>query len=170
MPENLTPDDKKKDDELARFADQVIGGGRPEVPEMDGKDQEMAELMQTVARVERAMSAERPDPAMARRIRANLLKEWEISGPTAERSSFWGRLWRGQGSWSSARQRQIAGLVMATAVVALVLFSYVLLSSGGLTGSQTTGSAGLQPVSAALIVGGLAVLSVILWWLGHPRQ
>lgn len=170
MPESLKPNEQTQDDELARFADQLIGGERPEVPEMEGKNHELAELMQTVVQLERALSTERPDPAMTRRIRANLLKEWEVSGPTAEQGSFWKRLWLGRDAWSSARQRQLTGLVMAIAVVALALFGYALLLPTGPTGPGTATAGGLKPVSWALIVGGLAVLSGVLLWLNRPRQ
>jgi len=171
MPENLNPNETTNyDDELARFADRVIGGEQPEVPEMDGKDQELAQLMSTVVSLGRAMSADQPDPVMTRRIRANLLAEWERSGPAAEQGSFWERLRLGRKGWSSAQQRQVTSLVMAIGMVTLAIFAYALLGPGGITGSLTGSTGGMEPVNTALIVGGLVVLAGVIWWLSRPHR
>jgi len=165
MPENMNPNEQKHyDDELARFADRVISGERPDVPEMAGNNQELAELMETVVSLERVIGSERPDPAMAKRIKANLMKEWEMSGPAAERDSFWKRLWSAGGA---APQRQLTGLVTAVGVVALVVVASTLFLSiplGGLPGSAPGG------VPTALVVGGLVVLAGVLWWLSRSQR
>jgi anti-sigma-K factor RskA len=172
MPENLKPRDPHfDDDELARFADRVIGGERPEVPDRMDENRELAETMQTVVRLERTLKADQPDPAMSHRIKANLLKEWERSGPAADQGSFWQRLWPDREGWSAAQQRQLAGLVVAIGVVALLLSAYPLIIAGGsiLPGTGSGGGAGL-PVSPAFVVGGLVVLAGALWWLSRPRR
>jgi len=172
MPENVNPRDRREyDDELARFADRTIGGEQPEVTAVGGKDQELAELMVTVASLERSLKADWPDPAMSSRIRANLLKEWEMSGPATEQGSFWQRVWPGREVWSSAQQRQLTGLVVAIGAVALLLLAYPLVVPGGETGPGTGagGGAGL-PVHPALIVGGLVILVGAIWWLNRPRR
>lgn len=163
MPENTNLNDQKHyDDELARFADQVVGGEQPEVPAMDSSNQEMVELMQTVVSLNRVFKAERPDPAMARRIRANLLKEWEVSGPAAEQDSFWKRLWSGQ-----MAQPQMVTAIGVAALVVVAAGAVFLSSFGSLT---TGGSGGQGPVPTVLIVGGLVVLAGVLWLLSRPRR
>jgi hypothetical protein len=172
MPENMNSTDAGRyNDELARFADRTIGGERPEVTAVEGKDQELAELMVTVASLERTLKADRPDPAMSGRIRANLLKEWEMSGPATEQGSFWRRLWPGRLGWSSTQQRQLTGLIVAIGVVALLLVAYPLLISGNLAGSIPGSGGGLgQSVPWTLIVGGLVILMGAIWWLNRPRR
>jgi hypothetical protein len=170
MPENMTKNPNEQaqlDDELAKFADQIMGGEQPEVPLMEeGKNQELAELMETVVVLERVFSAERPDPAMSKRIKANLLKEWEISGPAAQPDSFWKRLWSGE-TWAPQR---VTGLVSAIGVAALVVIAAALIpsfSGGGLEGSAGNPGSSIDPVP---VVGGLVVLAGVLWWLSRRRR
>lgn len=171
MPENLNPTGPQTyDDELARFADRLAGGEGPEVPQMAGEDRELAELMDTVVRLERALKADRPDPAMSGRIRANLLKAWEKSGPAADRGSFWSHLWPGRQGRSPAQQRLI-GLIAAVVVIVLLLVAYPLISAGGATGPGAGGGGGAGlPVQPAFVVGGLIVLAGVVWWLSRPRR
>jgi len=161
MPESAH--ERHNNDELARFTDRVMNGEVPPISDPAGEDGELAGLMQTVAGLERTFSASGPDTARARRIKANLMKEWEVSGPSTQRETLWKRLLPG---WSAVTRRQIAGY--AVGVVALLVIAAAFFLPGGAPGAASAG--GGVPVPTLLIVGGLAVLIGVFWWLNRPSE
>jgi len=158
MPESAH--ERDHDEELARFADRVVSGEKPPIADEDG---ELAGLMQTVAGLERAFSASGPDAARARRIKAGVMKEWEVAGPGVGQETFWERIFPG---WSAITRRQIAGY--AVGVAAILVIAAALLLPGGAPGTASAG--GGTPVPTILIAGGLAVLLGVFWWLNRPSH
>jgi hypothetical protein len=171
MPDNLNPTEPHTfDDDLARFADRVTGGEQPGVPEMDGEDRELAEMMHTIVRLERVIKADQPDPGMSNRIRANLLKEWERSSPAAGQSSFWQRAWSPRKGGFTSQQRQWAGLVVVIGAAILLIAIYPLVTPLEGVGSLPGSGGGALHIPPAVIVGGLVVLGGVAWWLGRSRR
>jgi hypothetical protein len=155
--------ERHNDDELARFADRVMSGELPPTAGPEGEDGELTGLMQTVAGLDRVFGASGPDAARARQIKANLMKEWEASGPGIAPETLWNRLLPG---WSAVTRRQIAGY--AVGVVALLVIAAAFFLPGGAPGAASAG--GGAPVPTILIAGGLALLIGVFWWLNRPSD
>ncbi len=159
MSDDLRPDNSSLDDELARFADQLLAGGGPEKPGLAHMGREHHALEETVVRLDGAFRAAEPDRAMSSRIKANLFKEWQRSGPQAQKPSFW------QQRLGLPAALRLQWIVTA-AVVGVLVLAYGL--AGGFaapsTGSAGSGSLTINPVW--LVGGAIAlagVLALLLW-------
>lgn len=172
MTDNLTPESRQQDDELAEFTDQVLSGDMPESLDAATQDQELLELQRVVVHVRQAFGADRPDEAMAERIRSNLVKEWNRIGPgpgvRMDTVSPLDRLSRGLGLHRLTRGQAYAFSLLVVIVVVGVLVA--LLSPDTSTGPSLPGAAqgesGLLPL---VLVLGIA-LAGILWWLIRRGQ
>ena len=120
MTDNLTPDARNHDDALAEFTDQLLDGDAPEKLRMAAQDRELLELQNTVVRLKQAFGSGQPDEAVARRIRANLVKEWREAGPRG-RTSAVERRPRSLGLHRLARRQVYALSLLATVLVVGVL-------------------------------------------------
>jgi len=133
------------DDELARFADQLLVGGGSEKLEIAGEDQELIALEKLVVRLDHAFRAAEPDRAMSSRIKANLMKEWQRSVPTSG-------------------QPQAAGLAAVAAAVAVALLVLPFLLAGGAITPTPGAAQNNLSLSPVFVVGGLVVIAGVMGW------
>src|SRR5512133_3069206 len=84
------------DDQLARFTDQVLSGNMGGQAEMN--DPELANLQQTTLRLQSALHeqsalwVDRPNPAVAARIRSRLHSEWKKAWQPSRTNWQWTQL------------------------------------------------------------------------------
>jgi hypothetical protein len=174
MADQNTPNPQHLDDELARFTDSLLDDRDSEMLEATAQDQELSELQQTAVRLKRAFESDEPDKAMARRIRANLVKEWHDASPGARQGS--GSLWqRWQRSLTLPRlaSQQVyafsAFIVIMVAGVLILVLSPDTSGGGNLPGSA--GSLGELPpfVLPVTLVLGVALAGVVGWFVRQRR-
>lgn len=162
MPRDMNAQPHPIDDELARLTDQLLDGTGPEMMDMKAQDEELSALMETVRGLDRSFRATQPDRAMENRIKANLIKEWQKSGPQSIRTSIWERLF--------SPPQVATRLVIAAAVLALIILALPLTGSFG--GEPLKGTAGeANPaLSPVWLVGGLLVMTGIVWLITRRRH
>jgi len=171
MTEILKPENANLiDDELAHFADRILANEEPEMIKMSGQKQELLALEAMATRMDRAFKASEPAKAASSRIRANLVREWQRSGPQAGKPSFWARwLWM-----PSVTQPQWAGIAAAAAALVLVVFAFpILLSSVTEPLSGAAGNGGqviIDPAKFVVVGLGVIALAGIVWFVRRRKR
>lgn len=145
------------DDALAEFTDQVLKSHLPDDPQPAGADDELRRLQRTVLHLHGAIDTSAPDPAMQRRIRTNLRREWERQH--ADRPSIVSRL----RLLFTPAPRPALAFSLVCLVVALLAVALALLPPGTipLTGAAGSGGGNWPALAAGLLVA-LAALIYIL--------
>ncbi len=172
MSDNLTPQAKELDDQLASFTDQLLDHQEAELTETSMQDQQLHELQEMVVRLNNAFGASRPDKATAKRIEAHLVKEWhrfeKQARPVSLVQSWLQSLISGRQKWhSTTKRRHVSALALAAMAVALLVLVFPLLSQ---TKETLAGAvSGPQGLIFLLPVLGLA-LGGVLWLLLQRRR
>jgi len=167
MPDE-TAQDRRIDDELAAFTDQVLARQADDEPQLAPEHEDLRQLQETVLRLKRVRTASQPSPDFAARLRALLKQEWQRNGPRPQPASPQpaSLLQKVRRFFESSRPRMLALQFAAIAVVLLVVALFVTPLSGGapLTAAAGVGAV-LKPV--VLVLGLLLALLVI--WLARPK-
>lgn len=143
MHDRGTPKSKEQalDDQLASFTDQVLSsttGGQ-----MDMNDLELANLQQTALRVQFALWVDRPNAAVAARIRSHLQSEWK-------------KVW--QPSRTNWQWTQLAVGGMFVLFLAAAIF-FLAPTTEMLPGTAE----GFLPWTPLFIVIGLTFIAALIW-------
>ena len=167
MSDNSSFNTDDQDDQLAEFADRLLGGEETEMT-LAEQNQELYDLQQMVLRFQHVI-ADRPDKAMSQRIQAKLAGEWQRANRPAPVLPGWLDGWRkltgsrqGRG-WQSVRQRQrLTSFALSAAVVTVLLFSALFISPNG--GNLLSAARGSAALTIILVILGVS-LGGLVWWL-----
>lgn len=163
MTDQPKPNAENHDEELATFTDSLLDG-KTDVAHTTSPDSTLQSLEATVLRINATLGDASPPTDMARRIRANLEKEWQQSD--MKQPSLISRLvssLSGNSGWQSRRQRRTFTAGIAVAVLAAFALVFTFALSGGTSGSGLEGTAqGQFPLAILLPV--VALLGGLLWW------
>jgi len=147
------PLDQELDEQLSKFADQVLSSNENEaiVQEEDIEQGELAELQRTVLRLKAAVKTARTNDVTNARIRNRLLTEWKKTRQAklqTPKRFFW--------NWSLPRVALAGGFIVLiiSGVMALLTPSAVPLV-GTASGSQAW--------SPLFILAGIVVIVLLLW-------
>ena len=147
------PLDQELDEQLSKFADQVLSSNENEavVQEEDIEQGELAELQRTVLRLKVAVKTARTNDVTNARIRTRLLAEWKKTRQ-AELQTPKRFIW----NWSLPRVALAGGFIVLiiSSVIALLTPSAVPLV-GTANGSQTW--------SPLFILAGIVIIVLLLW-------
>ena len=162
MPSKPRDPSNALDDALAAFTDGLLSGDDAGSQEMVAKEQELQELKGVVVRLHQTFESTRPDPAMAVRIRDNLVAEWREVGAAAGPAPFWRRWLQ-----PDRTQRPLYALAMAAALVLVGIVASFLIPSSDVSLPAT---AGVGKTAIWLFVGLGAVVVGIVWWVVRRRR
>jgi hypothetical protein len=158
-PTDLTPEDR--DRALALYTDQVLSAGEIHASE----DDDLKTLQSTVERMSRAFGPSEPEPAVAARIKRNLMAEWEVQHPVpGVRASLMDRLAEMIRPLMSQPALGLGMAVLAAIIIGAILFTFP--SGGGLVGSAS-GGADVPPWLAVVAV---VFLGGALWWMLRRKE
>jgi hypothetical protein len=140
---------------LADFTDKLLSGEKNDLP-VDGPDNEMRALADTILRLKRAFPERELDPASVKRMKNLVMKRW-----SAEKQKKPDWLESIRQAWRTPATRQQLGLAFAMIAIAgiLIIASPILFTGSG----SVTATAGSH-VSEAFIWIVLGVLAVCLAW------
>jgi hypothetical protein len=168
MPEKSSSQPKTLDDKLAEFADQVLNGQVSPLAGLDGEDEEMRTLAQTVMSLSEQFDSDQPDSEMAERIKARLLTEWHRTNPVVQTAAPNLRWWQKLLASRPSSYGQQQALTFALAVIIVVILVAVLLSPLSMDGTLPgTAEMGEGALIVALLLG--AVLVGALFWFSRRR-
>jgi len=167
MPDETTQD-RRINDELAAFTDQVLARDASGEPQLAPEHEDLHQLQEMVLRLKRVRTAGRPSPDFAARLRALLNQEWQRNGPRHQPASPPGArfLQKVRRFFEQSRPRMLALQFTAIAVVLLLVALFATPLSGD---APLTGAAGVDAVlkPVVLVLGLLLALLVI--WLARPK-
>jgi hypothetical protein len=147
---------KNQDTWLADLTDQILNGGKDDLP-VDGPDPEMRALAGTLVRLKRAFPKKELDPVAVKRMEKQVLKKWD-----EERNRKPGWLESIQQAWQVPSNRRQFGVAFALiAMAGILILAAPLLFSGNGSVTATAGS----DASGSFIWIVLVVLGVCLGWL-----
>ena len=161
MPSKPRDPSNALDDALVAFTDGLLSGDDAGSQEMVAKEQELQELKGVVVRLHQTFESTRPDPAMAARIRDNLVAEWREVGAAAGSPPFWRRWLQ-----PDRARRPLYGLAMASALVLVGIVASFLIPSSDVSLPAT---AGVGKTAIWLFVGLGAVVVAIVWWAARRK-
>ena len=171
MPDDLF-EDRRLDDQLAAFTDQILDRNTTGEPELAPEADELRKLQEVVIRLKRAGATNQPSPTFAAKLRAVLNQEWLRSGakPQPARSAqtgFLRKVLQDIGQYFERTQPRILALQFAAAAVILLLVGLLIAPPD--SGAPLTGTAGLEAViwPIVLVLGVLAIILVV--WLARPK-
>ncbi|MDX9990504.1 MAG: hypothetical protein RBS68_00515 [Anaerolineales bacterium] len=155
MSKNAMLNEKKLDEQIAEFADQILA--TDEDIDMKNFDQadELINLQKTILSMKAAVEIARPDKTTRARIRRNLIlltSQEENPAPQAARQKL----------------RRISGIALASGF-ALIIFLGIVLMPFQESNPPLTGAAQLsQPWIPILVILGVVTI-VIISWLNRQR-
>lgn len=158
------------DEQVVTFADHLLEDRQREV-ELSN-DPELRALQETMRWLADTIEKDQPEPAMVKRIHANLVAEWGRANPQPQSVSFWERLKEmnpfQQRAWQSRRSAQrTLVLGFAYAAVAVLVLGLLLVP---VLAPPTTATAGGQIGYAFFaLIGVVFVIVTILWWLTRSK-
>lgn len=157
MADQPAPNERDLDEKLARWADDVQRGQTPINMTIDS---ELQSLTQLVVRLDRAVGRQTPPPAMARRIRDRLAREWQTDSAAAPAPG-----------WQQAL-REVFGArpLVAVLAVAAVVVLVVIAIPGGSTGGNLPGAAGGSGALLPAIIVLAALVAAAAWWWNRRQK
>jgi len=150
------------DEALAAYTDHLLSGDVTGSQEMSAQEQEFQELKGVVSRLHQTFESTRPDPAMAVRIRDNLVAEWREVGASAGPAPFWRRWLQ-----PDRARRPLYALAMAAALVLIGVGASFLIPSSDISLPAT---AGIGKATLWLFLGLGTVVVAIVWWVTRRRR
>lgn len=165
MPE--TTEDRRLDDQLAAYTDQVLGHDPTGEPQLAPETDELRKLQEVVLRLDRAGKQGSPSPAFAARLRAMLQQEWRRAGVTAKPApaqpnfvqKFLHDAAQEMRRYVERSQPRTLALQFGAVLVVVLLAAALLLPPG--SGGLLTGAAGTDAVIVPVVLA-LGVLLVLL--------
>lgn len=171
MPDDVS-EDRRLDDQLAAFTDQVLDRSAAGEPELVQEADELRKLQEVVLRLKRAGETGQPSPAFAARLRAVLSQEWLRSGAKSQparsaQAGFLRRVLQQIEQYFRHTQPRILALQFAAVMVVLLLVGLLITAPG--SGAPLTGASGLDAAvwPVILFLGVLAVILVV--WLARSK-
>lgn len=169
------PDDAR----LAEFADSLLSGHDVEQIEMATDSQELRELQHTVLRLTQAFGTapDQPDPAMAERIRANLIAEWQRSmGRQTTSTRAAGEQKSTLQSWldrlfprTLSGRRSYSMALAGASLVALIVLAFVITTQPE-SGTGASGSTDNATLPLLIAAGLVLVGATVLWFLSREGK
>lgn len=145
------PPNRRQEDRLAEFADQALAN-RLSQPADQEADPELTELEKTVLRLNAAVRAEQPDPAMKQRVKRKVKIAWQDS-----------RQQSAQPSWLEQLRQAFSRPVVQWALVAAVLLLLITINlppaAAALPGAAVGSGLGLWIVLIVVVLG----VGLYLW-------
>ncbi len=124
------------DNKLAEFADKVLDG---ESPRSNGLTDELADLEETILRLNLAVSREAITETRSKRMLARLKEQMKRK---EEKTSFWSRF----------ATPQVGFLVVAAAVALFLVINDPLVIDSALSGTATSSKGGVYIAAGAFII------------------
>jgi sterol desaturase/sphingolipid hydroxylase (fatty acid hydroxylase superfamily) len=166
----MKPNDQRLlDDRLAEFTDRLMTAGDEELS-LAAQDRELRALQGTVLLLKRALVDQQPERAVAERIRARLVFEWNAAHAQAHRDarqeqSWPGRMLRGWRRQMTSRPRAFALSYVAVSLL-MLLVVLILAPSIEAVVTGTAGGSGWAPFLMAFIV---MMIFVVIWLVWFRR-
>lgn len=174
MPE--TTEDRRLDDQLAEFTDQVLSRESTGEPQMAPETEELRKLQEVVLRLKENGTQRTTSPSFAARLRAVLQEEWRHAGLASQNNQpaqpgflkkFIQDATQEMHRYVEQSQPRTLALQFGAVLVVVLLVAAMILppdSGGVLTGAAGTGAA-IVPI---IIVGGLLLVAIVIY-LGRPK-
>lgn len=151
------------DDQLAEFTDRLLSGEASDMLKPATENQELFELQATVVRLKSAFSEGQPDEVMARRIKKNLITEWNKARSGTQPKPF-----LAQRRISSRSRRVVLWALAVAAVAVLVIAASLIAPATRPAVGAAEGEGGvLLPVAIVL---GLVMIAGLVWGLTRHKK
>ena len=157
---------KTIDDQFADYTDAILNGKTAEADENpNAPDLELRKLEQTALRLKNAFHDDGPSEEVIRRMRRNIVMQWQTQENTQPKP-FW-KKWMPSGQkWQSQRSRRRIRLAISLGALLAILFTGVFLLHG--TGTEQFAASGQNlNFGIVFIVGSLVLLAV---WINLRKR
>lgn len=157
---------KTIDDQLADYTDNILNEKTTEADENPSTlDPELRALEQTALRLKSTFRDEGPSEEVIRRMRRNIITQWEQQ-ENKRPEPFWKKWMPAGQKWQSQRSRRRIRVAISLGTLLVILFTGVYLLHG--TGTEQFATSGQNlNVSIVFIVGSLVLLAV---WINLRKR
>jgi hypothetical protein len=158
MSNHTLPEDRRLDDRLAEMADKIIDNDSLEHLDLSGLDPEERQLTETIIQLKQAFKASQPDGAMAKRMRSEIMAEWQKSKKDEQPEPKSSRV--PKTDWFPRFKLSLAWGIMA-AIVLIIGVVYTIMLPGQITYTAAAGNT--LNLDFILLLTGAILIALIVW-------